>query len=180
MTAAETKKTKKHIAHKPSKTAKVNHAVKHVSERIHEDKQPVVHHQPKIVKMSSTNHYAVGRRKSSVARVYYFVSPNFEIFINNKTFKEYFPHQTDQQTVERPLNISSWAKGKWVVNVRGGGIHGQAASISLGIARILQSMDVTLRSPLKSEGLLTRDARVKERKKYGLKRARRAPQWQKR
>lgn len=179
MAAAELKKTKKRVTHKTTKAPKAVRHAPHVDEVKSEAQEPVVHHQ-KTVKTHATNHYAVGRRKSSVARVYYFVSPTLEIFINNKTFKEYFPHQTDQQMVELPLKISSWTKGKWAINVKGGGIHGQAASISLGISRILQSMDPTLRSPLKSEGLLTRDARVKERKKYGLKRARRAPQWQKR
>lgn len=124
--------------------------------------------------------YAIGRRKESVARVYYFVSPNFEITINNRPFEEYFPHTLYSNIIIQPLELANRKKGKWKIIVVGGGKRGQAESIRLGISRILVSLDETIRPIIKKAGYLKRDPRVKERKKYGLKRARRAPQWAKR
>lgn len=125
--------------------------------------------------------YAVGRRKSASARVRYYKKGSGEIIVNNQNFKIYFPYFTWQQIVTQPLEMSNKEKeGKIVVKVKGGGKMGQAESIRLGITRVLVQLDPDLRKTLKKAGFLTRDPRVKERKKYGLKRARRAPQWQKR
>lgn len=131
-------------------------------------------------KATSSTHYALGRRKESVAKVYYFVSPHHEIEINGKQLSQYFPQSMYQHLVTQPLVVASREKGKWKIIVTGGGKHGQAEAIRLGVARVLVGLDADLKPALKKEGFLTRDPRVKERKKYGLKRARRAPQWQKR
>ena len=124
--------------------------------------------------------YKIGRRKESSARVKLF-SGTGEIKINNKDYKQYFPTFELQQTIESPLVlVGQRDKCNIQVKVSGGGIRGQAEAIRLGIARCLKQRNIMFRIPLKKAGFLTRDSREKERKKYGLKRARRAPQWQKR
>lgn len=123
--------------------------------------------------------FAVGRRKSAVARVR--IHKKGEGFlVNGKTLAEYFPTAKLQGIVKLPLAITGIAYGQITVKVLGGGVRGQAESVRHGIARALLLLDPQTRTSLKQAGLLTRDSRVKERKKYGLKRARRAPQWQKR
>ncbi len=123
---------------------------------------------------------AVGRRKEAVARVR-LNSGTGEIIINNIPFNQYFPIFEHQFIVRQPLQASGLESGvKVSVKVAGGGKSGQAEAVRHGIARALILMDPSLRKILKPLGFLTRDARVKERKKPGLKRARRAPQWQKR
>jgi len=129
---------------------------------------------------ASSKYYSVGRRKSSVARVYYHISPQQEIFVNNKLATDYFPQPIFQQTIFSPFEAINFRKGKWTITVTGGGMKGQAESIRLGISRLLVILDEQNKPALKKLKFLTRDPRVKERKKYGLKRARRAPQWQKR
>lgn len=124
--------------------------------------------------------FAVGRRKEAVARVRYYPKMEKEIIINAKKYSEYFPSLSLQKIILTPLELTSFSSGKIWIKVRGGGKKGQAESVRLGIARVLEKFDSNLRKILKRAGLLKRDARVKERKKYGLKRARRAPQWQKR
>ncbi|MFA6512125.1 MAG: 30S ribosomal protein S9 [Patescibacteria group bacterium] len=125
--------------------------------------------------------YAVGRRKSAVARVRIYEKEPAEIIVNNKPLAEYFPFERYQQIVLGSLEaMGGHKKGKITVRVVGGGVRGQAECIRHGIARALIGVDPEARPTLKKVGYLTRDARVKERKKYGLKRARRAPQWQKR
>ncbi len=125
--------------------------------------------------------FAVGRRKSAIARVRYYKSGSGEIIVNNKDFRKYFPYFEFQNTILEPLILTNKQdSGKFTIKVGGGGQRGQAESIRLGISRILLQSDEHLRSILKTKKLLTRDSRVKERKKYGLKKARRAPQWQKR
>jgi small subunit ribosomal protein S9 len=121
-----------------------------------------------------------GRRKSSVARV--ILSPgNGEIAINKRTIDEYFGYETLRMQVKSPLVLTE-TLGKYdvYVNVRGGGYTGQAGAIRHGIARALIKAEPELRPLLKKAGFLTRDSRMKERKKYGLKGARRAPQFSKR
>ncbi len=124
--------------------------------------------------------YATGRRKESVARVW--VAPGSgRILVNDKPLESYFPMKTLQTVVSQPLAVAE-TSGKYDVKatVEGGGIAGQAGAVRHGIARALSRADSTLRIPLKKAGFLTRDSRMKERRKYGLKKARKAPQFSKR
>ena len=124
--------------------------------------------------------HTIGRRKSSVARIYV-TNGKGKILVNGKDFKEYFPIETLQHKLNQPFKVID-QEGKFdvKVNVNGGGINGQADAIRLAIARTLCKVDSENRSALKSEGLLTRDARVVERKKPGQKKARKKFQWVKR
>ncbi len=125
-------------------------------------------------------YYGTGRRKSSVARVY-LVPGNGKITINKRDIDQYFGLETLKVIVRQPLELTNML-GKYDVrvNVHGGGFTGQAGAIRHGISRALLQVDEDLRKPLKKAGFLTRDPRMKERKKYGLKGARRAPQFSKR
>jgi small subunit ribosomal protein S9 len=123
---------------------------------------------------------AVGRRKTASARVRLYPGTG-TIMVNDRPIEEYFPRGTDVIIINRPLQVTDTLNAYNVsVHVAGGGLTGQAGATSLGIARALCETDENLRSVLKSNGLLARDARAKERKKYGLKRARKAPQYTKR
>ncbi len=124
--------------------------------------------------------YGTGRRKTSVARVW--VSPGDGGFtVNDRPVNEYFPMPTLEHVVRQPLKVTQ-LEGKFDVRARveGGGISGQAGAVRHGLARALQAADIRLRPTLKKAGLLTRDPRMKERRKYGLKKARKAPQFSKR
>ena len=123
---------------------------------------------------------AVGRRKEAVARVR--LSPGEgRITINNREFREYFPRRLLQQVVVAPLRaVDALKRYDVAARVEGGGTSGQAGAVVQGIARALVSNEPELRGTLKSGGFLSRDARAKERKKPGLKRARKAPQYTKR
>ena len=125
--------------------------------------------------------YGTGRRKSSVARVHLFPNGTGTIRINNRDIDEYFGLETLKFTVRQPL-IKTDMANKVDINatVKGGGVTGQAGAIRHGIARALLLVDEANRAALKEAGFLTRDPRMKERKKYGLKGARRAPQFSKR
>ena len=125
--------------------------------------------------------YGTGRRKSSVARVRLFPGGTGEIKINNRTIDNYFGLETLKLIVRQPFAATD-TMGKFDVEatVTGGGVTGQAGAIRHGIARALLQVEDSYRAPLKAAGLLTRDPRMKERKKYGLKAARRAPQFSKR
>ena len=124
--------------------------------------------------------YGTGRRKSSVARVRVY-SGEGKITINNRDIDDYFGLETLKLIVRQPLSLTETAeKFDIVCTVQGGGVTGQAGAIRHGIARALLQYDAELRSALKKAGFLTRDPRMKERKKYGLKGARRAPQFSKR
>ena len=130
--------------------------------------------------MANTKYYGTGRRKSSVARVY-LVPGTGKITINKRDMDEYFGLETLKVVVRQPLTATETAdKFDVLVNVRGGGYTGQAGAIRHGIARALINVDADYRPVLKKAGFLTRDPRMKERKKYGLKAARRAPQFSKR
>ena len=121
-----------------------------------------------------------GRRKSSVARVI-LTTGKGKITINGRTFEDYIPSAAIRLDVLQPLEMTeNKEKFDVTVNVCGGGISGQAGAIRLGITRALMEIDPDLRKILKPAGLVTRDPRAKERKKYGLKKARRAPQFSKR
>lgn len=125
--------------------------------------------------------FAVGRRKEAVARVRWSKEGTGEITVNQRPIANYFPSVELQLTVRGPLVVTQQEhQGTISIKVAGGGIQGQADAARLGIARALVQNDPDLRIPLKRSGFLHRDPRVKERKKYGLRRARRAPQWQKR
>jgi small subunit ribosomal protein S9 len=124
--------------------------------------------------------HKIGRRKASVARIYMSKGKG-KITVNGKDFKEYFPVDTMQFKLEQPFNITDLT-GKFdvKVNVNGGGTTGQAEAIRLAISRALCELDPENRVSLKPEGMLTRDARVVERKKPGQKKARKKFQWVKR
>ena len=130
--------------------------------------------------MANAKYYGTGRRKSSVARVY-LVPGTGKVTINKRDMDEYFGLDTLKVIVRQPLAVTETAdKFDVLVNVRGGGYTGQAGAIRHGIARALLNVDADYRPILKSAGFLTRDPRMTERKKYGLKAARRAPQYSKR
>ncbi len=124
--------------------------------------------------------YGTGRRKKSIARVY-LVPGTGKVTINKRDIDEYFGLETLKVIVRQPLVLTE-SNGKYdvLVNVHGGGYTGQAGAIRHGISRALLEVDADFRQTLKKAGFLTRDPRMKERKKYGLKAARRAPQFSKR
>lgn len=121
-----------------------------------------------------------GRRKEAVARVR-LVAGSGEFTINDRPLDEYFPTRVHRMVAQSPLRAIGRDKDYDVVaTITGGGVNGQAGALRLGIARALVELDPELRTQLKNDGYLTRDAREKERRKYGLKKARKAPQYSKR
>ncbi|CAN5428999.1 30S ribosomal protein S9 [soil metagenome] len=123
---------------------------------------------------------STGRRKSAVARVR-LREGSGTLTINRRPVEEYFPSETHRMVITEPLRLPTTAEAYDVdVTMHGGGTSGQAGALRLGIARALLLLDPELRTPLKRAGLLTRDPREKESKKYGLKKARKAPQYSKR
>jgi len=133
-----------------------------------------------LAKKNDNKYYGTGRRKSSVARVY-LVPGSGKITINKRDIDEYLGLETLKVVVRQPL-VATDTLDKYdvLVNVKGGGYTGQAGAIRHGIARALLEVDADYRPTLKAAGYLTRDPRMKERKKYGLRGARRAPQFSKR
>jgi small subunit ribosomal protein S9 len=130
--------------------------------------------------MAEERYYATGKRKTSIARIW--LKPgegNF--FVNKKVMEEYFPRETTRMIIMQPLNLTNNI-GKFDINatVKGGGISGQAGAIRHGITKTLTEIDKKNRDILKKAGLLTRDSRIKERKKYGLRGARKSCQYSKR
>ena len=130
--------------------------------------------------MADTQYYGTGRRKSSTARVFLAVGKG-SITVNEQPLDEYFGRQTSRMIVRQPLEVANLLD-RFDINVAasGGGASGQAGAIRLGIARALLSYDETLRQLLRKAGFLTRDAREVERKKVGLRKARKATQYSKR
>ncbi len=130
--------------------------------------------------MAQVQFFGTGRRKKSIARVR-LIPGEGKITINNKDIDDYFGLETLKVDLRRPLELTG-TRGKFdvIAKVEGGGVSGQAGAIRHGIARALQLAEGEYRPVLKKEGLLTRDSRMTERKKYGLKKARRAPQFSKR
>ena len=125
--------------------------------------------------------YGTGRRKSSVARVHLFENGTGAITINGRDINDYFGLETLKMVVRQPLNSTeTLGKVDIVATVEGGGVSGQAGALRHGISRALLQVNPEFRPILKKAGFLTRDPRMKERKKYGLKAARRAPQFSKR
>ena len=139
----------------------------------------------KIAKNITQKYFsAVGRRKTSVAQVRLFENENAaesDLMINGKKMKEYFPVALQQNNILSPFKaIGMNGKFRMTAIVRGGGVSGQVEAVRLGVARALVEFDETLKKTLKNLGLLTRDSRKVERKKAGLKKARKSPQWSKR
>ena len=165
------------MATKTTKTAKTTKAVKTV-------KKTAIVSAPGKREKKDVYFYAVGRRKTSVARVRLFSQKSLkenEVVINGKTVQEYVTVPEFRQILFASFELTGQNKGfRATVVVRGGGVRGQVEAIRLGVARALAVFDANFRPVLKTAGLLTRDARKVERKKAGLKKARRAPQWAKR
>jgi len=130
--------------------------------------------------MAQVMFYGTGRRKNAVARVF-LVPGEGRVIINKRPLNEYFGRRTLEMIVRQPIELIG-ASGRFDIQAKvlGGGISGQAGAIKMGIARALVQADPNLRPLLKKAGFLTRDPRMKERRKYGLKKARRAPQFSKR
>ena len=130
--------------------------------------------------MASVQYYGTGRRKTSTARV--FLRPGTgAISVNHRSFEMFFPTEAQRTQIRRPLQLTETAdKFDILATVAGGGVTGQAGAIRLGIARALVEYNAELRKRLKDEGMLTRDARAKERKKYGMAGARKRFQFSKR
>ncbi|HAK51787.1 MAG TPA: 30S ribosomal protein S9 [Gammaproteobacteria bacterium] len=128
-----------------------------------------------------TQYYGTGRRKSSKARVFLNTGGAGQILVNNRPLDEYFGRETARMIVRQPLELVELNdKFDLKVSVRGGGSFGQAGAIRHGITRALLEYDETLRPPLRQAGFVSRDARVVERKKVGLRKARKRPQYSKR
>ena len=135
---------------------------------------------PATPRVTGETAQTVGRRKEAVVRVR-LTSGTGKFLLNGKTLEEYFPNKVHQQLIREPLVILEKPEAFDVrANLKGGGITGQAGALRLAIARALIEIDIEDRPTLKKAGFLTRDPRVKERKKYGLKKARKAPQYSKR
>ncbi|HBK54269.1 30S ribosomal protein S9 [Syntrophomonas wolfei] len=130
--------------------------------------------------MAKVQYWGTGRRKEAVARVR-LVPGEGNIIINNRSFEDFFPNQTSRLIVQQPLVLSAM-QGRFdvICRVNGGGVSGQAGAIQLGIARALLKANPDIKAMLRRSGFLTRDPRMKERKKYGLHKARKAPQYSKR
>lgn len=137
--------------------------------------------EPKDMNVKGQYHYANGKRKCAIARVRLYEQGTGEITINGMDIKDFCNTQEEIEKILSPLTLTG-NKGKFTITIKiiGGGPMSQAEAIRHGITKALTVMDVTLRTTLKKVGYLRRDARVKERKKFGLKKARRAPQFSKR
>ena len=130
--------------------------------------------------MAESKYYATGKRKTSVARVW-MKAGNGNIVVNQKSIDEYFGRETSKMVIRQPLELTgNVGKFDIFVNVCGGGPSGQAGAIKHGITKALMEADVDLRGALKKAGFVTRDSRIKERKKYGKRSARRSFQFSKR
>lgn len=130
--------------------------------------------------MSATQYYGTGRRKTSTARVFLKAGTG-NLVINNRSLEQYFGRETARMVVRQPLElVEATEKFDVYITVKGGGISGQAGAIRHGITRALMQYDEALRRPLRTAGFVTRDSRAVERKKVGLRKARRRPQFSKR
>ncbi len=133
------------------------------------------------VATSQEYYYGTGKRKTSIAKVRIYLDDNGPFIVNGKTIEEYFDYKPWRDIIVEPFRTSDTVnRFRVVVKVIGGGVHSQAEAIRHGIARALVVYDENLKVGLRRAGFITRDARIKESKKYGLKRARRAPQYTKR
>jgi len=147
-------------------------------------KKIVVEEKKKEIEKKSAkgNNYisTTGKRKTAIAQIRFNNDGSGKIIINGRDWKEYFPYEAWQTIITSPLELLDFKNYEVRATVRGGGLQAQAESIRLGISKALVKLDQESRKILKPKGFLSRDSRIKERKKPGLKRARRAPQWQKR
>jgi len=151
------------------------------TEKVVEEKKTVKRTTKKIPANKNVEFTATGRRKNSIARVRVIPNGKGKFVINKSNIEEYFVLGVYRLVANQPFEVTG-TMGKYdvIVNVHGGGLSGQAGAIRHGIARALVKADESLKAEIKKAGFLTRDARVKERKKYGLKKARKAPQFRKR
>jgi len=167
---------KKKASVKPKKEA-VKKIVKPKKEIVSE----VAIEKPEAVENANRYFEAVGRRKTSIARVRLYTNNDRGVIINDKPLEQYFPAKELQEIATSALKkMKCFERFSTIVRVRGGGLHSQAEAIRHGTSRGLVLFNAEFRKRLKRAGYLTRDPRMRERKKFGLKRARRAPQWQKR
>lgn len=162
-------RTKKTTTEKTVKKVKELKSVESVTKKIE-----------KIKKDKKSFISTTGKRKSAIAQIKFSDSGSGSILVNKKDYKDYFPYFVWQEIVNSPLVRVGLKSYEIEAMVHGGGVKAQAESVRLGIARALVEKDQEMRKELKAKGYLSRDARIKERKKPGLKRARRAPQWNKR
>jgi len=174
----KTKKATTKKREKPKKEKKVRGAKKVVSKKIEKLK---IKAKPKLAPKPAKYFEAVGRRKTAVARVRLFTKGEKLFLVNEKPYQNYFPTLELQQMADSSLKkMKCLDKFRVSAIVKGGGLSSQAEAIRHGIARALILFNPEFKKRLRRFGYLTRDARMRERKKFGLKRARRAPQWQKR
>jgi len=167
--------TKKQSVKSSEKTSAVKKPAKDIAETPSEQKIKIKFEKGPLY------YYANGKRKTAVARVKLFLNGAGDITVNDKPINEFFTIPYHHEIIKSPLRLVGHLKTFDIkAVVRGGGVNAQAEAIRHGIAKALLEYDQSLRLTLKKAGFLTRDARVKERKKPGLKRARRAPQWSKR
>jgi len=157
---------------KPKKTTKAKTIVK----------KKVIKKETKKPELKPKRYFeAVGRRKTAIARVRLFTQGEKKVLVNGKPYQSYFSILENQQTAIASLDkMKSLGRFSVSVKVKGGGLHAQAEAIRHGISRALLKFSPDFRKKLRKAGFLTRDPRMRERKKFGLKRARRAPQWRKR
>lgn len=179
---AETKKTKKTTkAAKPAVKRTVKKKTAEEKPKAEKKERAVIVEEKAVEEKKPSYLYAVGRRKEAIATVRLYKNGKGKIIVNGKLYSEYFPTEEMEQIVSSPLkSVGQADKVDIEAKTFGGGLRGQAEAARLGISRALVQLNINFKKNLRKSGYLTRDPRVKERKKPGLKRARRAPQWQKR
>lgn len=180
---AETKKPKKTTtkAAKPAVKKVVKKKIAEGKPKMKEEKEAVAVEEKVTEDKKSGYIYAIGRRKQAIATVKLHKNGKGKITVNGKLYTEYFPTDEMEQIVSGPLkSVGQADKVDIEAKSFSGGLRGQAEAVRLGISRALVQLNVNFKKNLRKAGYLTRDPRVKERKKPGLKKARRAPQWQKR
>ena len=161
-------------------TSKIQKSKKEIGEKIKPEIETVQEITKEPVKDAGQFIQATGKRKTAVAQIKFFPQGEGQILINGKKLEDYFPYFEWREIVKQPLILTNFNNFHILVKVQGGGVRAQAEAIRLGISWALAEFYPDFKRVLKPAGLLSRDARIKERKKPGLKRARRAPQWQKR
>jgi small subunit ribosomal protein S9 len=177
------KEEKKEKKSKISKKKPVKKIVKKKEEKVKEVKKisKKKEEKKKEIKVSDKYFEGIGRRKTSTARVRIYTQKKKGFLVNDKDYKEYFPILRMRRALEIPFEKMNYADNFGVsIHVSGGGINSQADAIKLGISRALVKFNVEFKKRLRRLGLLSRDDRMVERKKFGLRKARRAPQWRKR
>ncbi|MFA4873126.1 MAG: 30S ribosomal protein S9 [Patescibacteria group bacterium] len=170
--------TRRTPAPKYTRTEKAIPVVRHVTPKAHHELKSAT---PKAEQSEKRFFYAVGRRKESIVGVRLYFTQPAAFKVNGKDLEKYFSYPLYEALGHAPLGaVGLEGKVSVIARAQGGGKHGQAVALRMAVSRALVVYDEQLRPTLRAHGYLTRDPRAKERKKYGLKRARRAPQWQKR